>query len=770
MRRLWYDQPAAEWFAALPVGNGRLAAMVHGRVYKEQIQLNEETIWTRREQPRDNPAALEHLAEVRRLLMSGRPREAQFLAELASFGTPHWQSAYQALATLTLLTREHHEPLARDYRRELDLASGVAGVSYRVGETNAQRAVFASAIDDVIVVRVAKDGPLPLELGVEITRRYDGHAQPVDSDLLRLVGRAGAFGVSFEAYVLAVADDGEVSSIGDHLRVRGGDAATLIIAAETDFGHRALPGRAQQSVRDAAERGYPVLLERHVRDHGQRLTRTQIRLGAEDPRAAATATDERLRRVRDGGEDDDLLATHFDFGRYLLLDSSRPGTQPATLQGIWNESFVPAWDSKFTTNINLQMNYWPAEATNLADTHEALFDLIDRARVTGSETARVHYGAGGFVVHHNLDLWADTAPLDNVYCGLWPTGAAWLVWHYWQRFEFDRDVDFLRRRAYPAMRAAAQFLLESSFADDSGRLMIGPSVSPENSYLDADGVRIGLCLSPALDTQLARWLFTHCLEAAAVLAEGAAVDDREDNLIQPLQDALARLPRPAIGRHGQLQEWLEDHQESEPGHRHYSHLFGVYPDDQLLADPALTEAARVSLQRRLDAGGGASGWSLAWVACLWARFGEGELARAALLRLLRERTVANLFDTHPPQGTNPLTTFQIDGNLGAVAAIAEMLLQSHGGVLRLLPALPAAWSEGEVRGLRARGGFDVDLAWRNGRLDRATIGSRAGSTCRIVGGDLIVRDPAGAVVALQRSARAVTFATSIGGSYVVTRS
>ena len=576
-----------------------------------------------------------------------------------------------------------------------------------------------------------------------------------------MVGRAGAYGVRFETCVLAVSEGGRVSTLGDHLHVKGGDAAVFVIAAYTDFDQPDLPDRAQDRARTAAAAGYAALRNRHVRDHAKRLERMEIQLGPAANTGEDAPSDQRLQRMREGGGDEDLIATHFDLGRYLLQASSRPGTQPANLQGIWNESFVPAWDSKFTTNINLEMNYWPAEVANLADTHDALFDLIDRARVTGRETARVHYGAPGFVVHHNLDLWADTAPLDNVYCGLWPTGAAWLVWHYWQRFEFDLDVEFLRTRAYPAMKEAAEFLLALAVTDESGRLLIGPSLSPENAYADEDGVRIALCMSPSLDSQLARWLFTRCLDAAEILGE---VDD----LALRLREALPRIPEPAVGRHGQLLEWLKEYEEIEPGHRHYSHLFGAYPDDQLLGDPRLVDAARVSLQRRLDAGGGASGWSLAWVACLWARFGEGELAHATLLRLLRERTVANLFDTHPPQGTNPLTTFQIDGNLGAVAAVAEMLLQSHGGALRLLPALPSAWAEGHVRGLRARGGFDVDLSWRDGRLEQATITSRAGSPCRIVDThDLVVFDAAGTEVTLERAPSAVSFPTSPATTYVV---
>lgn len=762
-RGLFYDKPAAEWFAALPVGNGRLGAMVHGRVYKEQIQLNEETIWTRRPVSRNNPEARAHLVEIQRLLMAGQPRDAQFLAELASFGTPHWQSAYQTMGQLTLLNRGQHEALATSYSRDLDLSSGIATVQFQIGATRIRREVFASAVDDVIVVRVELDGPLPLELGVEITRRYDGHATAIGGDLLRLVGQAGAYGVRFEAAVLAQSDGGKVSALGDHLLVTGGSAATFIIAAATDFERPGMPDEAADIARTAAALGYPALRERHLDDHRSTIGRMSLRLG-EIRDHGDLPTDARLAAVRAGENDDGLLLTQLDLGRYLLAASSRPGTQPANLQGIWNESFTPAWDSKFTTNVNLPMNYWPAEVTNLSQTHDSMFDLIDRARVTGAETAKVHYGAGGFVVHHNLDLWADTAPLDNVYCGLWPTGAAWLVWHLWQRFEFSQDKEFLRDRAYPAMREAAVFLLDLAVTDEAGRLLIGPSVSPENAYADGDGIHIALCMSPALDSQLASWLFSRILMAAAILGE-------QDQLVDRVQQALPALPPPKVGRHGQLLEWLDDHPEIEPGHRHYSHLFGVYPDDQLMTDPVLVAAARVSLERRLAAGGGASGWSLAWVACLWARFGEGDLAREALFRLLREHTVDNLFDTHPPQGTNPLTTFQIDGNLGMVAAIAEMLLQSHGGVLRFLPALPTAWAQGRVDGLRTRGGFEIDLSWSEGKLTNADIRSTAGSLCRIHSlAALRVRDNHGTDIATHVDSGITTFTTKTGRAYSVTPS
>jgi len=760
---IFYKQPANDWLSALPIGNGRLGAMIHGRVYKEQIQLNEESIWTKRSASRINHDSKKYLNEVRQHLMEGRPREAQFLAELASFGTPHWQSAYQTLGQLTLLSNGQHDAVAKDYLRTLDLITGIVSVEYRIGETNFKREMFASAVDNVIVVRIEKDGPLTLKLGLELTRRYDGQAMPIGPKQLLMVGRAGAYGVSFHARVDANSEGGTVSALGDHLLIEEGNAATILISATTDFDKSDEASVSEEIIRKATSLGYQDLRERHIEEHAPSMKRMTISLGTETHGKTELPTDQRLKDLGVGENDEKLIATYVSFGRYLLYGSSRPGTQPANLQGIWNESFTPAWDSKFTTNINLEMNYWPAEVANLSECHDALFDLIDRARTTGSETARVHYGARGFVVHQNLDIWADSAPLDNVYCGLWPTGGVWLVWHYWQRFEYDLNIDFLRDRAYPAMQEAAEFLLSMAVEDDLGRFLIGPSLSPENAYSDHEGIRIALTMSPSLDSQLAHWLFTKCIAASEILG----IDNA---FIDSVREALPKLPKPGLGRHGQLLEWMEDYEEIEPGHRHFSHLFGVYPDNQILGNSSLTAGARISLQRRLDAGAGASSWSLAWAACLWARFGEGDLAREMIMRVLRERTSPNLFGTHPPQGTNPLTTFQIDGNLGVVAAVAEMLVQSHNGFIKLLPALPTAWAQGMISGLRVRGGFEVEIVWSNWQLDKAIVLSRAGAVCSIFSKDeLGVKSEDGQTVVTECISNVVTFKTSIGQKYIIRR-
>jgi alpha-L-fucosidase 2 len=440
--------------------------------------------------------------------------------------------------------------------------------------------------------------------------------------------------------------------------------------------------------------------------------------------------DHRLAQVREGDADPSLIALYFQFGRYLLIASSRPGTMPANHQGIWNESMTPPWESKYTININAEMNYWPAEVTNLAELHEPLFDLIEAMRVSGRHTARVHYGAGGFVAHHNTDLWADTVPVDKVGSGLWPMGAAWLSLHLWDHFEFSRDREFLTRRAYPVMKEAAEFLLDYLVDDGRGHLVTGPSLSPENRYRLPDGTVAKLCMGPTMDLEITDLLFRRIVEASKLL-------DVDPDFRQKVIAARRRLPPLRIGRHGQLQEWAEDYDEPDPGHRHISHLFALYPGDQITPErtPELAAAARTTLQRRLAKGSGHTGWSRAWIVNFWARLKEPEQAYSNLMMLLGRSTLPNLFNTHPP--------FQIDGNFGGTAGIAEMLLQSHAGEIQLLPSLPRAWPRGRFRGLRARGGLEIALEWSGGR-------ATSGQLTAAVNGEYRIRPPQGQRIASVR--------------------
>lgn len=737
MKKLFYDKPASDWNEALPIGNGFLGAMVFGQVNKERIQFNEDSLWSGGFIDRTNQDSLTYLNQIRKLLEDGNIKEAENLASQSMFGKHPHMRHYQTMGDIWidffnnsyseeaikdeagLLRIVKHEKLAEDYRRELNLEQATVDVSYKLSGNQYERQAFASYPNNVVVYKLTSAQANQLNFKISMTRKdlrsgrgasYLDELEAFDNQFIKMKGHQGSVqnGIDFSMVLKVETTDGNVKQMGSQLVVENASEATIFVTGRTSFRNERPFVWCMDTLEKAASKGYDKLLAEHIEDYQHYFHKVSLNF-ERDFELERLPINQRLDRMKKGEKDKGLIELYSDFGRYLLISSSRKGSLPANLQGIWNQDFAPSWGSKYTININIQMNYWIAERTGLSDLHLPLFEHLKKVREKGTKVAKEMYGARGFVCHHNMDIWGDAAPQDShIPATIWPMGGAWLCLHIWEHYKYTKDQDFLYEY-YPIVRDSVLFFVDYLVKNKHGEWVTGPSVSPENIYVNENGSMGSLCMGPSMDSQIVRELFQDYLKMLKEL------NIQDEELESEVQDKLNDLPKIKIGKHGQIQEWNEDYDEIEIGHRHISHLFALYPANQinLKKTPELAEASKATLKRRLENGGGHTGWSKAWIINFWAKLEEAEEAWRNINELLTNSTLDNLFDNHPP--------FQIDGNFGGATGIFELLLQNYDETIYILPALPVEIGTGSVKGLRTAEGAIIDIYWKDMKLKKVNI-------------------------------------------------
>lgn len=721
-RKIWFNHPALDWNEALPIGNGRLGAMIFGGVEQDRLQLNEQTIWSGKPDDFVNPEAASSLAQIRKLLFAGEYKAAEKLAEQKMMGDKKIASSYQMLGNLIIDFGKRDD--VNNYRRELNLETAIASVNYTSHGTTYRREMFSSAPDQAIIYKMNASKPAMFSFDLTISRPGDFQKLEVDLDHIVIHHDVKPHGVRFATIVKVIQNGGTQKKIQNGLRIEQANEITIIVTTATDYFGDDPDLLAAKQLKTASSKTYDELKTRHVEDYQSFYKTCDLKLDV--PGDNAFPTDTRVFAFRQGNPDEKLLELYFQFGRYLLISSSRPGGLPANLQGLWADGLNPPWDADYHININIQMNYWPAEVTNLSALHEPFLSYLRELNVDGKKTARDMYGLPGSVAHFTSDAWHFSETYGHPQWAMWPMGLAWSSRHLWDHYLFTGDEKFLREQAYPIMKDAATFCAAFLVKDPrSKKLVSGPSISPENTFKTTEGEVSTMVMGPTMDHMIIRDLFSNVIQASTILK----VDER---FRKDLETKIKQLTPTSIGSDGRILEWSTAFEEPEPGHRHISHLYGLHPGNQITSrDTALIQAARKTIDYRLMNGGGHTGWSKAWIINFYARLHDGDQSHAHLASLLKKSTLPNLFDNHPP--------FQIDGNFGATAGIVEMLLQSHAGEIEILPALPQAWPTGSIKGICARGGFEFNVFWKDSKLDRLEIVSKLGKTCMLRYGSRVLK-------------------------------